>query len=207
MRILQLCPLWFPITREAPGGIETFLAALINALEKIGCHSTLLATGNSVTGSELIAVVPVGISGEMAAGRLFEYVYYEQHQVRLALHRQEFDLIHSHIGPGAYILSAIASNRVLHTLHTPIYSDSTWFARQHPDVWFSTVSKFQARKLDRTSRCEAIHNGIEVSSFTFSGEPGHGLFFLGESRHRRGPTSQLKLPKHSDFHSLSLGQL
>ena len=32
MRVLHICPLWFPVARDSPGGIETLLAELISQL-------------------------------------------------------------------------------------------------------------------------------------------------------------------------------
>ena len=43
MKVLHLGPLWFPVSRDAAGGRETFLAGLIAALDKLGCRNTLLA--------------------------------------------------------------------------------------------------------------------------------------------------------------------
>jgi glycosyltransferase involved in cell wall biosynthesis len=187
MKILHICPLWFPIAPDAPGGIETFLAHLVTQLEALGCQSTLLASGDSRCAGELVPVVPVALREAMAARQIAEYVYYEQGQLLEAIERASgYDLIHSHVGPGAYVLSAVAP-RVLHTQHSPVYDDLVWFAAHHPRIWFSTVSQFQARKLGRTSRCEAIHNGIDVSSYTFSADAVDGLVFLGRIEHAKGP--------------------
>ncbi len=186
MRILHICPLWYPIARDSPGGIETFLRLLVTQLEALGCRSALLATGDS-SADRLIPVIPAGIRSKMAAGTATEYVFYEQSQLRMAVEcAGEYDLIHSHIGAGGYVLSAIAPH-VLHTQHTPVYQDLTWFANQHPEVWFSTVSHLQARKLGRTSRCHTIHNGIDVSSYTLSTARGEGLSFIGRIEWAKGP--------------------
>jgi glycosyltransferase involved in cell wall biosynthesis len=178
--------LWYPIARDSPGGIETFLWLLVTRLEALGCQSTLLATGAS-SADRLVPVIPAGIRSMMAAGTATEYVFYEQTQLRMAVERAgEYDLIHSHIGAGGYVLSAIAPH-VLHTQHSPVYQDLTRFANRHPEVWFSTVSHLQARKLGRTSRCHTIHNGIDLSSFTFSTARGEGLFFMGRMEAAKGP--------------------
>ncbi len=192
MRILQVCPLWHPVARDAPGGIETFLAQLAPELEKLGCRVTLLASGDSRTPAELIPVVSQSLYGQMAAGTAAEYAYYEQHQLRLALGRApEFDVLHSHVGCGAYVLSGLPGidGRVLHTQHTPVYQDLEWFVRQHPDTWFSTVSEFQARKLWKqgATRCRAIHNGIDVADFTFKPGGAEGLLFIGRMEWAKGP--------------------
>ncbi|MEA3189267.1 MAG: hypothetical protein QOD99_3097, partial [Chthoniobacter sp.] len=190
MKVLHICPLWFPIAADAPGGIETFLARLIGSLKELGCSSTLLAVEGSVVEGDVVPGFPVGVREKMTHGSATEYEYYQQHQVRMALDlAPQFDVIHSHVGVGAYILSGIPSigERVLHTHHTPIYDDMIWHIERHPEMWLSMVSDFQARRLGYPPHCEVIPNGIDVSSFSFSAEPGEGLFFIGRIEHVKGP--------------------
>jgi glycosyltransferase involved in cell wall biosynthesis len=118
-------------------------------------------------------------------------VYYEQHQLLLALQRaSEFDVVHSHVGWGGYALSgALSRPPVLHTQHNPVYGDQEWFVFEHPDLWYSTVSQFQARKFERcgATRCHVIHNGIDVSRFTFQPHGSDGLLFVGRMEEEKGP--------------------
>ncbi len=192
LRILHLAPLWFPIGKDSPGGIETFMAGLLESLEARGCANTLIATGDSTAAGELVPVTPENLVAQMEAERASEYAYYEQRQLRLALEMAPvFDVVDSHIGAAAYCLSAVPEfgDRVIHTHHNPIYSDLEWFARQHPDTRFSTVSEFQARKLRRQGvrRCHVIHNGVSFLSFPFAPERGETLLFLGRMEWEKGP--------------------
>src|SRR4051812_31179086 len=108
MRILHLAPLWFPISTDAPGGIETFLAHLLHQLEILGCENTVLASGDSQVHGRLCPVVEDNLYDRMKNGRAAELVYYEQHQFRMALAAsRDYDIIHSHLGPGAYFLSGL----------------------------------------------------------------------------------------------------
>ncbi len=191
MKILHLGPLWFPVSRDAAGGRETWLAGLISALEKLGCRNTLVATGDSQTPAELVPVVSRNLMALMTDGQAGEAAYYQEHQLTLALARAaEFDVIHSHLSPGVYSLSAVPGigARVLHTQHTPVWQDFEWLISQHPDLWLNTVSEFQARKLRAAGarRCFTVHNGIDVESFTFQPR-GTGLAFLGRIEHGKGP--------------------
>ena len=191
MKVLHLGPLWFPVSRDAAGGRETWLAGLISALEKLGCRNTLLAAGDSQTPAELVSVIPRNLLDLMKTGAAAEALYYQEHQLTLALARAaEFDVIHSHLSPGVFSLSAVPGigRRVLHTQHTPVWQDFEWLIRQHPDLWLNTVSEFQAQKLRAAGarRCFVVHNGIEVDSFTFRPQ-GTGLVFLGRIDHGKGP--------------------
>lgn len=192
MRVLHLCPLWFPISADAHGGIETFLPGLLSTLRQHGCENTIIASGDSRTASKLLAAVPFGVSAGMERGEIWEYAAYEQNQLRLAVeHGGAFDIIHSHIGWGAYVLSSIPAlrGRVLHTQHNPITPDLEWLVRQCPDLIFSAVSEFQARKLKAAGVqcCTVIPNGVDVSTFTFRPEPGEGLVFVGRMEQEKGP--------------------
>jgi glycosyltransferase involved in cell wall biosynthesis len=191
MRILQLAPLWFPVAKDAPGGIESFLAQLVPGLERRGCDVTLLAAAESAAGADIV-VAAVPLVRAMQEGTAAEYAYFEQHLLRLALERAgDFDVVHSHIGAAAYVLSALqgVGGRVLHTVHTPVTPDMAWFFGCHPDAWISAVSEHQARKLAQSGarRCTAIPNGICGEDFQFQPRSGGGLLFMGRMEAVKGP--------------------
>jgi glycosyltransferase involved in cell wall biosynthesis len=202
MNVLQLAPLWFPVSRNSSGGIETILAGLIEVLQQRGCRNTLFASGESQTAAdELVPIVTPCVCEQMAQGLIWDQSFAaEQHLLRLALERAgEYDVIHSHLGWGGYILSALPgiSGRVLHTQHNPVYQDLEWFLRLHPDMWFTVVSEYQARKFRRqgVTRCRVIPNGIDVAAFTFQPEGGDGLFFLGRMEPDKGPDLALAVAR------------
>lgn len=199
MKVLHICPLWHPISLGAYGGIETLLAQLTPALRPLGCESTLLASGDSDAGC-IAAAVPVNLFAEMAAGRAAEYTYYEQQQLRVAIElAPQFDVIHSHIGPAGYVLSAWPDlrQRVLHTVHSPVTRDLQAFSRLNPHDWFSTVSEHQARKLHEAGarQCRAIHNGIAVTHFKFEPHPTDGLLYIGRMEHVKGPDLAVRVAR------------
>jgi glycosyltransferase involved in cell wall biosynthesis len=202
MKILHLAPLWFPVAQDSLGGVETFLTHLIRALEDLGCSTTLIASGDSQTAAELVPVVPLNLCAQMEAGSAAEYVYYEQHQLLLALKlAAEYNVVHSHVGWGGYVLSAALSGQpVLHTQHNPVYRDQEWFVSAHPDLWYSTVSQFQARQFVQqgASRCHVIHNGIDVSEFTFRSQSGDGLLFIGRMEDEKGPDLAVQVARALD---------
>ena len=200
MRVLQVCPLWYPVKQDAPGGIETFLAQLVAALPDHGCEVTLLASGDSAAGERIMAVVETNIYGQMKNSTVREYSYYEQLQLQLALgHADDFDVIHSHIGPAGFVLSGVKGwrDKVLHTIHSPVYQDLQWFIGQQPDMWFSTVSEFQANKLYEhgARHCHVVHNGIETDAFTFNPDGGEGLLFLGRIEREKGPDIAIRVAR------------
>jgi glycosyltransferase involved in cell wall biosynthesis len=192
MKVLMLAPLWYPISRDAPGGIETFLYRVVDALQARGCQVTLLACGDSSTAAELLPVVERGLYEQMSEGTAGEYVYYEQHQIGMALGiAAGFDAIHSHIGPGGYILDQVPAINVpvLHTIHWPVYRDMEWYVSMYPTTRLATVSEQQAAKLRQAGaiNCAVVPNGIDPSDFTFNDHPAAGLVFLGRIEAAKGP--------------------
>jgi glycosyltransferase involved in cell wall biosynthesis len=197
MKVLQLCPLWFPISRDAPGGIETFLAQLIPALDSLGCQITYVASGDSDVKANLWPVMGENLYNQMKAGIARYYSIYEQRQLQIAVdNAADFDLIHSHVGPGAYLLSLLPGlrDRVLHTVHKPVYADLQWFVHQSPEIWFSTVSEFQARSLREhgARHCCVIPNGIDAGAFSFKQDGDKSLLFLGRIEQEKGPDIAVK---------------
>ncbi len=205
MKVLHVCPLWYPVSADSPGGIETFVAQLVPELQELGCTVTLAASGDSCTTADLIPVLLRNLNDTMIAGDACEYIYYEQHQLQLVLDiNAEYDIVHSHVGAGALLLSGLPETRkrVLHSIHWPLYGDLEWFVRRYPDIWLSTVSDFQARKLREAgaARCSVIHNGIDSSKFTFRKRGSHQLLFVGRMERVKGAdiavrvARQLNLP-------------
>ena len=200
LRVLMLAPLWYPISRDAPGGIETFLFQLLGALVEQGCDVTLIASGDSASAARLVPVVQRNLYSLMLDGAAGEYVYYEQRQVRLAMKMaSRFDIVHSHIGPGGFVLSSLpgAGERVLHAIHTPVYGDMEWFVRTQPHLPLAAVSEFQAAKLRQAGagRCRVVPNGIDVGSFTFNARPTDGLLFLGRIEEGKGPDLAIEVAR------------
>lgn len=191
MRVLHVAPLWFRVARCSSGGIETFLATLIDEQARLGCAVTLIASGDSTTSAELVEAVPVGAVDAMAAGEAAEYTYFEQHALDLALEMAaDFDIVHSHLGPVAYSLSAGSAlgGQLLHTHHNEVTSDLLDFVRRHPDLWMTTPSAAGAKPLRAAGarRCSVVPNGIDPSTFPVGTAPGDGLAFLGRMEWAKG---------------------
>lgn len=199
LRILHLAPLWHPIKKDAPGGIETFLVELVGALDELGFQNSIIASGDSELAGELIPAVESNLCERMQSKTAHEYVYYEQRQISLAMRNVgNFDLIHSHVGPGAYCLSSLPglNNRVLHSQHGPIYQDIQWLLEHQPDLWISTVSEHQLRKLGGSHpHRQCIPNGINMGRFPYQAESQDGLFFMGRIERAKGPDIALQVAR------------
>jgi glycosyltransferase involved in cell wall biosynthesis len=191
MRILHVAPLWFPVHRNSAGGIETFLAALLEEQQRLGCATTLIASGDSVTHATLVPAIDVHAVKAMKQGEASEYAFHEQAALSLALElAPEHDVVHCHLGSAAFALSAVPAlrDRLLHTYHNEVTPDLEWYIARHPGLWLSTVSETQAARLRQAGaqRCEVVPNGLPADAFPPNGRPGRGLAFLGRIEEAKG---------------------
>jgi glycosyltransferase involved in cell wall biosynthesis len=200
VRVLHLTPLWYHTSEDSFGGIETYVPALIEALAGLGCEQTLLASGDSRTKADLVPVCEHNIGELMDAGTAWEIGPYEQHQLTLADElAADFDVIHSHLGWGGFVLSKMpsAAGRVLHTLHNEITPDVIWYVRRHPELRMTVVSRFQHQKLREAGgrHCDVVPNGIVVDRFPFSREHDGTLAFLGRIEPAKGPDLAIEVAR------------
>ena len=203
-RVLHLCPLWWPVSEEAPGGIETFLATLVRASHEAGCAPKVLASGDSTVDAEVVSVIDENLYGLMARGEAAEYIYYEQSQLAMAIAMAaSHDVIHSHIGPSGYVLSALPELRgkVLHTQHNPVTRDQGWFLRRHPRLPLTAVSEFTAAPLRTAGAtdCLVVPNGVDVKRFPHSDDGGPGLAFLGRMEREKGAQIAVRLAQELEL--------
>jgi glycosyltransferase involved in cell wall biosynthesis len=195
MRVLHVAPLWHPVARDSHGGIETLLAGLLAAQRRLGCDLSLVASGDSHVARDvdLVAPVPVALVTQMGRGTAWEYEYFEQEALALAVERAasgDVDVVHTHMGAAGFVLSSMGIGaKVLHTWHNDVTADLEWFVSRRPDVRVTTVSESQASRLRAhgARRCEVVPNGIDVEQFPFREVAGDGLAFLGRMEADKGP--------------------
>jgi glycosyltransferase involved in cell wall biosynthesis len=115
MRIAQVAPLYESVPPKHYGGTERIVSYLTEELVHQGHHVTLFASGDSVTGAELIAGCDCSLrlndrcTDQMAHHILMmEQVFQRPH---------EFDVIHFHIDYLHFPLSRRAAISQVTTLH------------------------------------------------------------------------------------------
>jgi glycosyltransferase involved in cell wall biosynthesis len=191
MRILHICPLWFRVAVDAPGGIETLMPGLFAELGRAGADNTILGVAGAQVSGRLIPMVEEPLYEQTTNGTAWEYGPFEQHELLTVLElADDFDVIHSHLGWSGWVLSGMPGlgERTLHTQHNPVSPDMEWFVRRHPDIRLTTVSQYQAHKLWRLGarRCHVVHNGIDFSLFPLRDSGKQGLVYLGRLEHDKG---------------------
>jgi glycosyltransferase involved in cell wall biosynthesis len=191
MKILHICPLWFRLEPDAPGGIESLMPGLFGALRQAGCENAVLGVRGSAVDGELISIVDEPMYEQTGSGAVWEYGPFEQHELITALElAPEFDAVHSHIGWSGWSLAGVPGlgQRVLHTQHNPVSPDMAWFVARHPELLLSTVSEQQAERLRRVGarRCHVVRNGLDFDRFPLRSEGKEGLVYLGRIEREKG---------------------
>lgn len=178
MKIAQVSPLYESVPPALYGGTERIVSFLTEELVAQGHDVTLFASGDSVTSARLIAPCEASL-------RLSEQI-----QDHCAIHMlmleqviqraDQFDMIHFHTDYLHY--SAARRLRTPHvtTLHgrldlpelKPLY-------REFSDIPLVSISDAQRKPLPRARWEGTVHHGLPREPFTFRGEPGDYLVFVG----------------------------
>ncbi len=203
MRIAQVVSLIESVPPRAKNGLEFVVSWITEELVKRGHEVTLFAPADSQTSARLVPLLPKGFSSDFRGIGHYNGTQWDIHffnmwnTVLTGMKEGEFDIIHCHNGNAAY-LAPFVGVPVVETIHNT-YDDAPRTAylshpeyknllepvlKQYEKVNFVTVSE---RQRDFFKACEPyyfkkhtnIHNGIPVERFSYNGEPGKYLFYIG----------------------------
>ncbi|HET9530343.1 MAG TPA: glycosyltransferase family 4 protein [Blastocatellia bacterium] len=188
MRIAQVSPLYESVPPKMYGGTERIVSFLTEELVRQGHEVTLFASGDSVTGAELVACSPKSL--RLDSGCID---YLAPHFVMLerafeSAHR--FDIIHFHIDYLHFPLSSRLGESQVTTLHgrldipqlVPLY-------KRYPDMPVVSISNSQRAPLSWINWQGTVYHGLPDGLLTCSEKPGDYLAFLG----RCSPEKRLDL--------------
>ncbi|HXS26589.1 MAG TPA: glycosyltransferase family 4 protein [Steroidobacteraceae bacterium] len=196
MRIAQVAPLDESVPPRLYGGTERIVSYLTETLVQAGHEVTLFASGDSVTGAELISVWDHALRLDRRKA--------EPHAVHLALLEQVFkradayDVIHFHTEQVHLPLAVRCATPCLTTLHnrldTPglelLYAEY----RAHPLV---SISESQRRPLPLANWLATIHHGLPSELHTPTKTPGKYLAFLGRVCSEKGVRQAIEIARRT----------
>jgi glycosyltransferase involved in cell wall biosynthesis len=162
LTILSVAYPFAAVSPDAVGGAEQVLSTLDAALVRAGHRSVVVAAQGSRVAGTLVSVPrATGVIDERAKAQAWER---RRRAIAAALARWPIDLVHTH---GVDFYEYLPANvPTLVTLHLPLswYPDQAW--RQRPDLWFTCVSRAQAREMDtRVNMLPPVENGVPVEAF------------------------------------------
>lgn len=198
MRIAQLVSLQESVPPKGKNGLEYVVHYLTEELVRRGHEVTLFATGDSVTSARLVDVMPYPLSRGALFG--FNATHYTlMVTARAAEMAEEFDIIHSHLGAGAYYFANLFPVPVVETIHSAhtcledagkIRSLRPYLCqcrRRERKIHRVFVSRNQKRCFSSRPNTSVVHNGIGLEDFTFNSGKSDYFAYLGYMTPEKGP--------------------
>jgi glycosyltransferase involved in cell wall biosynthesis len=189
--------------------VELLLKLLIDELVARGHEVTLFGTADCTTSAKLHAVCDANLCDLLARGEAYMFEYYANAAMADVLKRAgEFDIIHSHMGPGWLPLGSLSPTPFLWTMHTLMHLDDEWALRRYPEVPVVGISRNQMHaftmKLGR--EFPVVYNGCDFDAFDPRYEQGEYLAFIGRMSPTKNPLDAIKIAKAAGMPIVLAGQ-
>lgn len=177
MKIAQVAPLYESVPPKFYGGTERVVSYLTEALVEMGHDVTLFASGDSVTRSQLVTVVPnalrLGNNNDMLAPHILQL----QRVIEMA---GRFDVIHFHTDYVHFPISKLCAYAHVTTLHgrldlqelIPLYDTFN-------DIPVISISKAQRHPLPQASWVGNVYHGIPEDLYSLGDGRGKYAAFIG----------------------------
>ncbi len=199
MKIAQVAPLCESVPPQQYGGTERVVSYLTEELVRLGHEVTLFASGDSITGAELVAPCPAALRLDGSCRdpmahhvRLLEMVFQHVHR---------FDLVHFHTDYLHFPLSRRHSFAHLTTLHGRLdIPDLRPLYREFDDMPLVSISDAQRHPLPDAGWLATVPHGLPEDLFTFRPEPGRYLLFLGRISPEKRPDRAIEIARRSGLH-------
>jgi glycosyltransferase involved in cell wall biosynthesis len=180
-RVAILSPVAWRTPPRQYGAWETVASNVAEGLVTRGWDVTLFATGDSVTRSQLHAVVGRGYEEDRAIDpKVAEYLHISE----AFEHAAEFDLIHSHYDFMALAYTRLVKTPVLTTIHGFSSPQIMPLYEKYRDGYFVSVS--DSDRAPGLNYLATVHNGIDLSLYPFQESAGDDLIFLGRIHPDKG---------------------
>jgi glycosyltransferase involved in cell wall biosynthesis len=184
MRIALVAPPFISVPPHRYGGTELFIAQLALGLHRRGHEVIVYANGESRMPCQVRWLYPHGdwpITSDPGSSLK------DLNHTAWAIHdaRGRVDLLHLNNAPGL-ALTRFVSTPIVYTLHHDNQPALTDFYRQHPDVTYVTISRFQ-RTHESTPRTTTIHHGLDLDLYRLVEHKQPYLAFLGRMAPAKAP--------------------
>jgi glycosyltransferase involved in cell wall biosynthesis len=192
MKIAQIAPLIESVPPRLYGGTERVVSYLTEELVGLGHEVTLFASGDSITGANLVPCCTQALRLDAAVSDIVPYYMLMLDKVRS--HATEFDVLHFHIDYYHFPIFR----------HLPIPSVTTLHGRQDlcdclpffagfNDMPLISTSDAQRRPLPHANFIATIHHGLP-SNLNASYQPNGGyLAFMGRITPEKGPVDAIRI--------------
>lgn len=208
MKIAQLAPLAEAVPPKGYGGTELVVSQLTEELVRRNHDVVLYATGDSETAAELVSIAPRGL--RMDGVPSHRWVAYEMRSlIRFLERKDEFDIVHNHMGFLALPFLENVKCPVVSTIHNPILEHSADIYRAYKHNPLIAISDaFQRLNLpDELNYVGRVYNAVDAEGFspepetyanvkTVADDPSRKyLLFLGRVSHAKGTAEAIKIAR------------
>ena len=191
-RIAMLSPVAWRTPPRTYGAWETVVSNITEGLIARGWDVTLFATVDSITTAQLSATISKGYEEDSSVDpRVVSCLHISEVFERAG----EFDLIHNHFDYLPLTYSRLVSTPVLTTIHgfsspqiMPVYI-------KYKDSYFVSIS--DSDRAEGLNYLATIYNGINLSEFTFTDNPGDALVAYGRIHPEKGFHLAIEVAKKS----------
>lgn len=199
MKIAMIAPFEESVPPQKYGGTEVVVYNLITELHRLGHEIILYGTGDSNVPCKLISIFDRSIrtqepfasdhkSREMAKfGGISKVISY--------LQKENFDIIHNHIGWRFSMFSHLFSPPVVTTLHGPpgeINHHFIW--KEFPKDLFVSISDNQRKGYPELPYVGTVYNGIDLSFYEFDDVlDGDYFLFLARFSPEKGAREAIEI--------------
>lgn len=197
MRIAQVVPVEETVPPQKYGGTELVASNVTEELVRRGHEVHLLAAGGSETTATLVPIFdqPVRVlAPDPHDAKLREaYKYMAIAKAIEYLTKNQFDVIHNHIGWRILPFANQLIAPVATTLHGPLdvpYMQTVY--GQYAQANYVTISDAQRRPMSNLNFVGTVYNGIKVETFDFNPNPKDYVAFLGRMSPEKGPVQAIK---------------
>lgn len=196
MKIALLAPFEERVPPRKYGGIERVVYDLAEELHRRGHEVTVFASGDSKISGRLIPIVPKAI-GSGKPKRIREALTYQGlTKVVTLLAKEQFDILHNHIGWQALLFRNMFKLPVITTMHWVLDNVCEKFMYdQYRDMPFVSISNMQRKPLPNMNYMGTIYHGIQLDKFPFKKKKGDYLAFLGRFSPVKGPVQAIEIAK------------
>lgn len=210
MRIAQVAPLVYQTPPQDYGGIESFLALLVERLLDRGHHVTLFGTGDTQTPARLYPVIDECLAAQFKQG-LVSHRHEHYHNAAMATvvaHAADYDVIHCHLGCRRIPFSVLATTPMLFTLHDGLSIDDRWVLNRYPQLPVVAISHDQIRDLpdSRREQIPVIYHGCEFrTDYTPPDTREDYLMFLGRMGPDKNPVDAIRIARQAGLRLILAG--
>jgi glycosyltransferase involved in cell wall biosynthesis len=174
MRIAMISTPFIAVPPRDYGGTELVVHQLVDGLQRRGHEITLFATGDSRTSGHLEYLFA---RAQWPPDPMTDFNHVTWAMQRVA--EGEFDVVHSHSAAALAARRLVRIPPLVYTLHHTRDERLSAFYHHCHDAHFVAISSDQGRREISLPSLSVIHHGLDPDRYSFSGQVGDYVCFLG----------------------------